>query len=157
MSSCVAAFGFQPSLLQCLRGLMCVGCQRAPGLPGWGLLGLVQRGFRAPSQVGLFRGSRSSQSLENRSLLGWPHALSDGCHSRSSHRNSEAPPLLLPGATVQFMGPSSFSQKTTTWGRTRIPGQPQIMADRIKGHIGVTFQGACLLRERAKWKRSECF
>lgn len=41
-------------------------------------------------------------------------------------------------------------------GRTRIPG-PQMMADRIKRPIEGTFQGTCLLRERAKWKRSEHF
>lgn len=62
LSPCAAAFGSQPSLLQCLSVLMCVGCQRSPGLPGWGLLGLVQRGLRAPSQVELIWGRRSSQS-----------------------------------------------------------------------------------------------
>lgn len=63
----------------------------------------------------------------------------------------------LPGAMVQLMGPTSFSpEDRTTLGRTRIPG-PQIMADRIKGHTEVTFQGACLPRGRAKWKRSEHF
>lgn len=63
----------------------------------------------------------------------------------------------LPATRSHGAGTTSFSPEArTTWGRTGIPG-PQIMADRIKGHIEVTFQGACLLRERAKWKRSEHF
>lgn len=80
--------------------LMCVGCQRAPGLPGWGLLELVQRGRRAPSQVELFWGWRSLQS----------HAGVGIC---SCLMPLKAP--LLPGAMVK--GPTSFSPKDrATWG-----------------------------------------
>lgn len=65
----------------------------------------------------------------------------------------QSPCFQEPWSRVPHLSP----QKTEPLGgRTRIPG-PQMMADRIKRPIEGTFQGTCLLRERAKWKRSEQF
>lgn len=137
-----AAFGSQPSLLQCLSALLCVGCQRAPGLPGWGLLGLVQRGLGAPSQVEFLVGgqgeAQSHPGVGTCLMPLWKHHV---------------PCFQEPWSRVPHLSPQ---ETEPLMGRTRIPG-PQMMADRIKRPIEGTFQGTCLLRERAKWKRSEHF
>lgn len=70
-----------------------------------------------------------------------------------SHRKHHLPCFQEPWSRVPHRSPQETELLS---GRTRIPG-PQMMADRIKRPIEGTFQGTCLLRERAKWKRSEHF
>lgn len=115
--------------------------------PGWGLLGLAERGTLA-FQLGWI--TLAEQKLSGSHADGGQQAL----HALEAIQRPQAhvpnlSPALLPAARCSSRHSSLVPVATSS----RIPN-PQLMAKGTKGHTGAAFQAIWTPRERAK-ERSE--